>query len=380
MVLFTFLLSLLPLFVSLASGQTAQPPVGWPKFTYQGVAIDPAKLRYNPTNEVIFPSVFHAGKYLSKPLGQWYLYYAPHDDPGGISLAYASSLDGPWTEYAKNPLIKNVVPNKYSVPHVSSPDAVWNPYVVGKDNGKVMLYFHGDNGQTRWAYSEDGVNFKYGGLSITNKMGGSRVTESSYARVFPHPDKTQTKYRWAMFYMGNEIDNIRRIRLAESFDGKTWTVSPNYVVAPGPEEGKNVSGADLWEWNGQLYVIYHASSGKIYARTIDPTLRNVGALPIVLHQSSGVGADVGRCAAPQVVTNGTSTYLYYESGARLSADIAFAKMTGVTSPVNIPVIPKTVSKTVSQTVSKTVSQTVSQTMSKTVSQTMSKTVSKTVTF
>jgi hypothetical protein len=128
-----------------------------------------------------------------------------------------------------------------------------------------------------------------------------------------------------MFYMGNERDNIRRIRLAESFDAKTWTVSPKYVVAPGTEEGANVSGADLWEWNGQLYVIYHASSGKIYARTIDSTLRKVGILPILLHKSSGVGNDTGRCAAPQVVTDNGTTYLYYESGARLSADIAFAK-------------------------------------------------------
>lgn len=337
--LIRLLLSLLPLFMSMASGQTADPPLGWPSFTYQGIAIEPSALRYNPTNEVIFPSVFNAGKYLSKPLGKWYMYYAPHENPGGISLAYADSLDGPWTEYTNNPLIKNVVPKKYSVPHVSSPDAVWNPYVTGKDNGKVILYFHGDNGQTRWAYSEDGVNFKYGGLSITNKMGGSQVTESSYARVFPHPDTTQTKYRWAMFYMGNEKDNIRRIRLAESFDGKTWTVSPDYVVAPGTEEGKNVSGADLWEWFGQLYIIYHGSSGKIYARTIDKTLRNVGTTPILLHQSSGVGDDVGRCAAAQVITDGGTTYLYYESGGRLSADIAFAKTTGL--PM-LPPIPKKV--------------------------------------
>lgn len=334
MMLTRLLCSLLPLMASTVTAQTADPPADWPSFTYQGIAIEPSKLRYNPTNEVIFPSLFNAGAYLSKPLGQWYMYYAPHENPGGIALAYADSLDGPWTEYKSNPIVKNVWPKKYNVPHVSSPDAVWNPYVKGKDNGKVMLYFHGDNGVTRWAYSEDGIKFGYGGSSITNKMGGSRVTESSYARVFQHPNTAST-YKWAMFYMGNEKDNIRRIRLAESVDGKKWTVSSTYVVAPGPEEGKNVSGADLWEWNGQLYVIYHGSSGKIYARTIDRTLRVVGKTPILLHKSSGVGDDTGRCAAPQVVKAGETTYLYYESGGRLSADIAFAK-TGVT-----PEIPET---------------------------------------
>lgn len=331
MLLTRFIVSAASLFATMAVAQTSEPPANWPSFKYQGIAIEPAKLRYNPTNEIIFPSLFNAGAYLSNPLGQWYMYFAPHDDPGGISLAYADSLEGPWTEYESNPIIANRIPKKYSVPHVSSPDAIWNPYVKGKDNGKVMLYFHGNNGQTRWAYSEDGVKFSYGGLSVENKQGGPRVTESSYARVFPHPNAA-SGYRWAMFYMGNEKDNIRRIRLAESVDGKKWTVSPNYVVAPSTEEGKNVSGGDLWEWNGQLYIIYHGSSGKIYARTIDSTLRNVGTTPILLHQASGEGEDVGRCAAPQIVTTGGTTYLYYESGARLSADIAFAKMEAPPTP------------------------------------------------
>ncbi|KAI6361554.1 hypothetical protein MCOR25_006459 [Pyricularia grisea] len=100
-----------------------------------------------------------------------------------------------------------------------------------------------------------------------------------------------------MFYMGNERDNVRRIRLAESVDGRTWRVDPEYVVVPGDVEGQNVSAANLWEWDGQLYVIYHASNGQALARTIDRTLRNVGHEPIVLHQM----ANDGRVASPQVV-------------------------------------------------------------------------------
>jgi hypothetical protein len=70
-------------------------------------------------------------------------------------------------------------------------------------------------------------------------------------------------------------------------------------------------------------VTYHASSGKIFARTIDPTLTTVGA-PVLLHQSSGVGADVGRVASPEIITEGGTTYLFYEAGARLDATIAYA--------------------------------------------------------
>ena len=302
-----------------ARAEVAPPPEDWPQFAYQGVITDKDTMVYNPTDEFIFPSIFHAGAHLDEPLAEWYLYYAPHDNPGGISLMYADSLEGPWTEYTENPVITNAWDPYYSVPHVSSPDAIWN-----EQADQMFLYFHGSNAQTRWAQSEDGLTFDYGGVAVDNDMGGPAVTETSYARVFEHPDPG-SGYTYAMFYMGNETDNVRRIRLAESVDGRTWVVDPDYVVAPGEEEGQNVSGGNLWEWNDQLYVIYHASSGNVYARTIDPTLREVGAEPILLHTASGLGDDVGRIAAPEIVTDDGQTYLFYESGDRLGATIAWAK-------------------------------------------------------
>ncbi|WP_194410488.1 DUF1349 domain-containing protein [Microbacterium cremeum] len=307
----------------------APAPEGWPEFGYQGVITDKSKMIYNPTNEYIFPSVFHAGAHLDDPLGEWYLYTAPHDSPAGIVLMYSDSLEGPWIEYEANPIIASAWPPHYNVSHTSSPDAIWND-----EAGKMFMYFHGENSVTRYATSDDGIHFEYGAIVVSNAMGGPNVTETSYARVFRHPD-AESGFAYGMFYMGNERDNIRRIRLAESVDGITWTVDPAYVVVPGPEEGQNVSAADLWEWNGQLYVIYHASSGKSYARTIDETLREVGTEPIVLHQSSGLGADVGRVAAPEIVTHEGETYLFYESGDRLGATIAWAKE-GADPVVEVP--------------------------------------------
>ncbi|WP_297082923.1 DUF1349 domain-containing protein [uncultured Demequina sp.] len=302
-----------------ASAETADPPENWPEFGYQGVITDKSEMIYNPTDEFIFPSVFHAGAFLDDPLGEWYLYLAPHDAPGGIMLMYADSLEGPWTEYADNPIIERDWDPHFDVSHISSPDAIWN-----EQADELYLYFHGENSTTRWATTTDGVTFEYGGVAVTTAMASPITTESSYGRVFEHPD-TDGAYAYGMFYMANETDNRRKIRLAESVDGETWTVAPDYVVYPGEEEGANVSGADLWEWDGQLYVIYHASSGKSYARTIDPTLREVGEEPIVLHEASGIGDDVGRVAAPEVVTHDGETYLFYESGDRLGATIAWAK-------------------------------------------------------
>lgn len=304
---------------SLATAQTAPPPSGWPKFAYQGVVTNKDTLKYNPTDEFIFPSVFHAGRYLGDPLAEWYIYYAPHDDPGGVSLMYADDLDGPWTEHPDNPVISRSWSPHYSVPHVSSPDAIWNA-----EAGRMFVYFHGDNTRTRWAESDDGVRFDYGGVAVDNAMGGASVTETSYARVFRHPDSA-SGYKYGMFYMGNEKDNKRRIRLAESPDGRAWTVDPDYVVVGGAEEGTNVSAGELWEWQGKRYVLYHASSGNVYARTIDDSLRQVGDTPILFHKASGEGEDTGRVASPVVVTRNSETWLFYESGDRLGGTIAQAK-------------------------------------------------------
>ncbi|KAF2413653.1 hypothetical protein B1729_08845 [Microbacterium sp. B35-04] len=307
----------------------APPPEGWPTFGYQGVITDKSQMDYNPTNEYIFPSVFHAGAHFENPLGEWYLYTAPHDSPAGVLLMYADSLEGPWIEYGSNPIIASEWLPHYDVSHTSSPDAIWN-----EEAGNMFMYFHGENSVTRYATSDDGIHFEYGDIVVSNAMGGPNVTETSYARVFEHPDPA-SGFAYGMFYMGNERDNIRRIRLAESVDGITWTVDPDYVVAPGAEEGQNVSAGNLWEWNGQLYVVYHASSGKSYARTIDKTLREVGEVPIILHQASGLGADVGRVASPEIVTHQDETYLFYESGDRLGATIAWAK-DGAEPVVEIP--------------------------------------------
>jgi hypothetical protein len=168
------------------------------------------------------------------------------------------------------------------------------------------------------------VSFSYGGVAVKASDSGSNTTEASYARVFDHPNPS-SKYSYAMFYMVNEKDNKRRIRLAESIDGSSWTVDADYVLEPGSEEGGNVSGADLWQFSDQLYIVYHASSGKTYARPIDRTLRQVGTTPILLHKSSGEGYDTGRVASPQVVTSNGKTYLYYEAGERLGAKIAWAR-------------------------------------------------------
>lgn len=290
-----------------------------PVFEYQGVITDKDEMSYNPNDEYIFPGIFHAGAHLEEPLAEWYLYLAPHDPPGGIVLMYADSLTGPWTEHEASPVINKDWDDHYSVSHVSTPEPFWHPV-----EDQLFLYFHGENTTTRYATSTDGVTFEYGDVAVEAADGGDGISETSYARVFVHPD-SRSEYDYAMFYMDNTPEDIRRIRVAESHDARDWAIRSEPLVVPGAAEGQNVSSANLWEWEDHLYVVYHASSGKIHARTVNEALTETGPT-WTLHEASGIGEDTGRVAAPEIVTDETGTYLFYEGGHRLGATIAYAEL------------------------------------------------------
>ena len=288
-----------------------------PTFTYAGQVLDVQRLTYAPTGEFIFPSVVRAGEYFEEPLGEWYLYYSPHESPGGIALAYADSLAGPWTEFEGNPLISNTWGSHFDVSHVSSADAVWNDTAES-----LFLYFHGENDTTRFATSDDGLHFEYGGVAVERAGGNPDITESSYARVFEHPDP-DSSYSFAMLFMDNTQADVRRIRVAESRDGRTWDVRPEPLITPGSAERYNASSANLMGYEDQLYVIYHGSTGTILARRTDATLSQIGD-PVLVYPTTASGGEGVRAAAPEIVSDGGTTVLFYESGPRLSASIGMA--------------------------------------------------------
>lgn len=122
-------------------------PAGFPSYRYVRDAFD-SPLAYNPTGETIFPCVRGVYDKISGAKGRYYLYYAPHDSPGGICLAYADRLEGPYTEHPGNPIVDRVLPTT-TVSHVSSPHVVWNA-----SSREFFLYFHGENTTTRVAGPE----------------------------------------------------------------------------------------------------------------------------------------------------------------------------------------------------------------------------------
>ncbi|MDO3700226.1 hypothetical protein Q3W71_00840 [Micromonospora sp. C28SCA-DRY-2] len=310
-----------------AAPATADPAFDFPRFSYAGTAFDKSNLDYNPTNEFIFPSVIRAADYFADPLGTYYMYYAPHERPGGIALAYADSIDGPWTEYRANPLVSNTwLPHYPTVSHVSSPHAVW---VEGER--KLFLYYHGENSITRYATSDDGIHFSYGGTAVARDetTGG----ETSYARVFEQ-SVPRLGTRYLMVFMDNPTAAppgptgpvSRRIRWAVSNDARTWAIQPEPIVTPQGVEGPNASGPFFLRWNDRNLVIFHAADGNMHAVDVGENFDQEIHLGIV-HDSMSTAPDLGRSAAPTFYLDGRTMHMYYEAGGRLTATIGHAVAT-----------------------------------------------------
>lgn len=296
-----------------------------PIFTSSGPIVDADD---SPTGEFIFPSAFHAGKHLQNPLGEWYIYYAPHDPPAGIYLMYADSLQGPWKQHPGNPIITNVWEPHYDVSHTSSPDAFWSDV-----DDELFLYFHGENTEIRYATSTDGVNFEYGDKVVTTSMIPD-ATETSYERVFRNPDK-DSDYPYAMFFMVNNTANTRKIHVARSKDLRSWDVDTTPLVTPGDAEGANVSAANLWKWKGEYYILYGATTGTIFARTVSKDLTSVGE-PRPLYSPSAIPPEAGRATSPEIIQEGRNLHLFYEFGARGQTTVGHAILDpeGVRDPLN----------------------------------------------
>jgi hypothetical protein len=311
-----------------ASGAEAESePFTFPEFSYVGTAFDKSDLEYNPTNEFIFPSVIRAADYFAEPLGTYYMYYAPHERPGGIALAYADSIDGPWTEYDGNPLITNSWPPHYgTVSHISSPHAVW---VEGEQ--RLFLYFHGENTITRYATSVDGIHFEYGGTAVQRDETTGR--ETSYARVFEQ-SVPGLDNRYLMLFMDNPANALpgqngpvaRRIRWAVSDDARSWAIQPDPIVTPRGIEEPNASGPHFLRWEGRNLVIFHASDGNMHAVDVGENFDQEIHLGMV-HDSMAEAPDLGRSAAPTFYFDGRTAHMYYESGGRLTATIGHAVAT-----------------------------------------------------
>jgi hypothetical protein len=294
-----------------------------PAFEMHGVVLKANDLKYRPHDDVIFPSVLPLGRHITNARGKFVMYYAPHDAPGGICVAFADKPEGPWREYTNNPVISNDWSPHFRVSHVSAPDAIWN-----EEERKVFLYFHGENNVTRLASSADGIHFKYVREVVTTQMLEENVKEASYGRVFRHtlPGKDN---RYVMLLMGNH-KRTRRIYLAWSKDGREWQArrTPLFDLPSGTTQ---VACAILFPWKGRNYLIFHGHRNAVdlnvgvdlYAAETDAAFERITQLGKFMDHKI-VSPSNPTVMAPMILEDGGKYYLYFNVGARLNNQIALA--------------------------------------------------------
>jgi hypothetical protein len=270
-----------------------------------------------------------------EPLGRYYLFYAPHDEPGGIFMAYSDSLFGPWTEYG-DALVQRIWGANYTVSHVSSGDVVWN-----STYGKYFMYFHGDNYVTRYATSTDMINWEYGGICVVAKDFNPIGNEASYARVFEH-EIPGLGNKCIMTAMVNDSTGVRKIYYAHSVDGISWTAETTPLVVPdnskapaGTDYKANLSGAYFWNWECCYYIIAHGSDGNMHIFEVGESLTaekhwggfydSLGVRNTDDELDDAYSPDYGRAGAPIFIQDDDGVWhMFYEAGKRLHANIVHA--------------------------------------------------------
>ncbi|MFD6100905.1 hypothetical protein ACFWF4_31685, partial [Nocardiopsis flavescens] len=288
-----------------------------PAYRFLRRALDTDSLAYNPTGELIFPCLRGTVGRLGSAPGRFLLYYAPHDAPGGICLAYADSPDGPFTEHPGNPIVSRNWSPHYSVSHVSSPHVMWNT-----EHREMWLYFHGENTTTRLARSTDGITFRYQGVVLNTSMVPG-TTEASYARVFEHR-LADRGARYVMVFMRNGTNNHRDIGWGWSADGITFDFARDPLIRHSDVGVSDISSPHLVLRGGRTLVVYHTSAGDIRATDVGADFSRREHLGTV-HTPMAGPPDSGRSAAPSFGSDGGVQYMFYEAGHRLGATIAIAR-------------------------------------------------------
>ncbi len=293
------------------------------------VILAPDQLRYNPCGDIIFPTILDAQKALPRPLGRYYMYYAPHNSPGGICLAHAPSPAGPWTEYEGNPVIARDWPPHYHVGHVSSPHALFVP-----ETGLLHMYYHGDNDTTRLATSRDGLAFEYAGTAIDSSR-FPNPQGAFYARVFEHP-ASSPRARYVMLLPGRTANEVG-ILSAVSPDARSWTLQPGTVIdVRGLADVSTLCSAYLFALQGRHFIAFHADWGHyaipggpvtdLWVVEVGRDLAPLGG-PRVLLRHGDVGEGNRRVSDPVVFVEGDAAWLLFTTGARLHQDIALIETT-----------------------------------------------------
>ena len=203
----------------------------------------------------------------------------------------------------------------------------------------MFLYFHGENYETRYATSEDGIHFAYGGVAVEAKMFGEKNDQASYAHVFYHPIASRgTKYVMLLMltdytYHGPDParDLLCPIGVAFSPDGRSWTARQEPMIMPRAGYN-NLASPWLFPWRGKLYILYVANlassppyvpKSDILADEVDPEFTQTKYAGLVFSGKT-IGPNNDRASDPCLIEEDGNLYLFMSNGTRLNQRIALA--------------------------------------------------------
>lgn len=265
---------------------------------------------------VYVPVVIETTGVIANPLGRFYAYWSTNHSTGagGIGLAYADDIDGPWTVYG------NIYHDDVEG------DQTETPWVVARGVGDLIMYYQNnitDNHQyTYYAKSSDGINWIRAGRALIPEYSLGSI-HSGYAKVYK-----RGRYGYTAMSLNNGGDSGRH-SLWYSYDGEDWyqdlrISSKNVDVAAGigiPDFGlRSVSFAPtIFDWKGQVWGFYSFStpaSGTstpayttLYISRVSENLRTpIGGFTRITGSSSCVLEVDGRLLA---FGGGESTGLFY---------------------------------------------------------------------
>ena len=300
-------------------------------FAPAGILLDHADLAYNPCDDIIFPTIVATPGRLSDPADRYYMYYAPHDSPGGICLAHAPAISGPWTEHVGNPVIGRSWPPHYSVGHVSAPDALW----VSAES-RLFVYYHGDNDQTHYATSCDGVHFDYGGVAVDQTFYRDFAEDVYdrvfYGRVYEHEIAAKgSRYVFLFARSSDQGLHTQGIYLSWSDDARRWSRPVRLIERTAG--ARFICSPCLFSLNGRHYVAYHAelegseadpgAHTDIFVDEVDAELTGSVPLGTLLSHREFPGPN-RRVSDPLLINEDGRIYLVMAIASRLNQIFALA--------------------------------------------------------
>lgn len=291
-----------------------------PKFTYRGVALNPEELKWCPTQEIEHPAFIKVEGLVENPLGKYYLYYGPHKHEG-VGLAYSDSIEGPWTEYEGNPVVREGAPD--GPLGCAAPDVRW--VVDERGVGKFFLWAHSNNSYTELWTSADGIDFEYQGKSIEAAKIGTK--NATYTRMYEYPIKNYGN-KYIMLYVGwyrpdsgSPDAGKRCVFLAHSSDAESWTQLKTPIVKPGEGETEMLYDPAFFRWKGKNYIVYADNNvwrgGTLKYVEIDRDLDPVGAdgkRYTLMDEPEGPKELEGRLRSPEFLIEGDTIHMISGGG------------------------------------------------------------------